>query len=102
MIDARKAVSMFAKVNVPIIGLIENMAWFECDHGQRYPIFGEGGGEREAERLKVPLLGQIPIDISTRQAADDGQPISLLSETESKISAAFSETAEQVITRVHR
>ena len=102
LIDARKAVSMFAKVNVDILGVVENMAWFECDLGTKYPIFGAGGGVAEATRLKVPLLGQIPIDIATREGADGGKPISLLSETESKISAAFSETAEKVIARVHR
>lgn len=102
LIDARKAVSMFAKVNVDILGVVENMAWFECDLGTKYPIFGSGGGVAEAERLKVPLLGQIPIDIATREGADGGKPISLLPETESKISAAFSETAAKVIARVHR
>jgi ATP-binding protein involved in chromosome partitioning len=77
LIDARKAVTMFAKVNVPILGLIENMSWFECDHGTRYPLFGEGGGEKEAKRLKVPLLAQIPLDPSTCQGADRGHPVAL-------------------------
>ncbi|MFT5883165.1 MAG: ATP-binding protein involved in chromosome partitioning [Crocinitomicaceae bacterium] len=102
LIDARKAASMFAKVNVDILGVVENMAWFECDHGTRYPIFGEGGGVREAERLKVPLLGQIPIDVQTRECADNGTPIALLSETDSTVSAAFKETAVKVVARVHR
>ena len=76
LIDARKAATMFAKVNVPILGLIENMSYFLCpSDGQRYDIFGKGGGEREAARLKVPLLGQIPIDIATREAGDRGLPI---------------------------
>jgi len=102
LIDARKAASMFAKVNVDILGVVENMAWFECEHGTRYPIFGEGGGVREAERLKVPLLGQIPIDVQTRECADNGTPIALLSETDSTVSAAFKETAAKVVARVHR
>ena len=102
LIDARKAASMFAKVNVDILGVVENMAWFECDHGTRYPIFGEGGGVREAERLKVPLLGQIPIDVQTRECADNGTPIALLSETDSTVSAAFKETAAKVVARVQR
>ncbi len=75
LIDARKAISMFDKVNVPILGLVENMAWFECDHGTRYHIFGDGGGAREAKKLKVPLLGQIPLDIKTREQADHGAPV---------------------------
>ncbi len=76
LIDARKAATMFQKVNVPVLGLIENMSFFLCpSDGQRYDIFGNGGGEREAARLKVPLLGQIPIDIPTREAGDRGQPV---------------------------
>ncbi|MFC5049677.1 P-loop NTPase [Rubritalea spongiae] len=102
LIDARKAVSMFAKVNVDILGVVENMSWFECEHGTKYHLFGDGGGVKEAERLKVPLLGQIPIDITTRQCADDGTPVATLSETESSVSAAFKDTAEKVMARVHR
>src|SRR4029077_7664652 len=73
LIDARKAATMFEKVNVPVIGLIENMSYFVSPSDQRrYEIFGSGGGEREAKRLRVPLLGQIPIDIATREAGDRG------------------------------
>lgn len=93
LIDARKAVSMFAKVNVPILGLIENMAWFECDAGKIYHIFGEGGGVREAEELGIPLLGRIPIDIATRERGDAGTPVALLESAKNKVSAAFHELA---------
>jgi ATP-binding protein involved in chromosome partitioning len=96
LIDARKAVSMFAKVNVPILGLIENMAWFECDAGKKYYLFGEAGGVREAEILNVPLLGRIPIDIATRERGDAGSPIALLPPEQSKISAAFHEVAARI------
>jgi ATP-binding protein involved in chromosome partitioning len=76
LIDARKASSMFSKVNVPVLGLIENMSYFLCpSDGKRYDIFGSGGGEREAQRLGVPLLGQVPIDIATRESGDRGLPI---------------------------
>lgn len=76
LIDARKASTMFEKVNVPVLGLIENMSYFESpSDGKRYDIFGSGGGEREAKRLRVPLLGQIPIDIATRESGDRGIPI---------------------------
>jgi ATP-binding protein involved in chromosome partitioning len=76
LIDARKAASMFQKVNVPVLGIIENMSYFLCpSDGVRYDIFGSGGGQREADRLKVTLLGQIPIDPSTREAGDRGLPI---------------------------
>ncbi len=78
LIDARKAVSMFAKVNVRVLGIVENMAWFECpSDGVRYPIFGSGGGEKEAARLKVPLLAQIPLAIPVREAGDAGRPAAL-------------------------
>jgi ATP-binding protein involved in chromosome partitioning len=76
LIDARKAATMFEKVNVPVLGLIENMSYFVSpSDNKRYEIFGSGGGEREAKRLRVPLLGQIPIDIATREAGDRGMPI---------------------------
>jgi ATP-binding protein involved in chromosome partitioning len=76
LIDARKAATMFEKVNVPVLGLIENMSYFVSpSDNKRYDIFGSGGGEREAKRLRVPLLGQIPIDIATREAGDRGEPI---------------------------
>jgi len=80
LIDARKASAMFQRVNVPVLGLIENMSYFQCPSDQkRYDIFGSGGGEREARRLKVPLLGQIPIDIETRESGDKGAPITFAS-----------------------
>lgn len=96
LIDARKAATMFAKVNVEILGVVENMSWFECAQGERYHIFGDGGGVREAERLKVPLLGQVPIDVRTRECADAGKPVALLSEKESVTSAAFKGIAEKL------
>ncbi len=96
LIDARKAVSMFKKVNVPILGFIENMAWFECDHGTKYPIFGEGGGKTEAERLGVPLLGQIPINADTRHRADTGNPVATVDPAENAISAAFADIAKKL------
>ena len=76
LIDARKAATMFEKVNVPVLGLVENMSYFlSPSDKKRYDIFGSGGGEREAKRLRVPLLGQVPIDIATREAGDRGHPI---------------------------
>lgn len=96
LIDARKAASMFRKVNVPILGLVENMAWFECAHGERYTIFGEGGGEREAARLGVPLLAQIPLEAATRERGDLGSPVALLPESESRVSAAFHSLARRL------
>jgi ATP-binding protein involved in chromosome partitioning len=89
LIDARKAATMFSKVNVPVLGLIENMSYFLCpSDGKRYDIFGSGGGEREAARLKVPLIGQIPIDIPTREAGDRGTPI-VEAEPDGPVAASF-------------
>lgn len=96
LIDARKAISMFGKVNVPILGLIENMSYFLCpSDGVRYDIFGSGGGEREAKRLGVPLLGAIPIDIPTREAGDRGAPITAI-DPENAVSKAFLAIADQI------
>jgi ATP-binding protein involved in chromosome partitioning len=96
LIDARKAASMFNRVNVPVLGLIENMSYFVCPKDNtRYDIFGRGGGEKEAKRLGVPLLGQVPIDIPTRECGDRGKPIAL---TGSKNPAArvFAEAARSL------
>jgi len=93
LIDARKAASMFQKVNVPVLGIIENMSYFLCpSDGVRYDIFGAGGGQREAERLGVPLLGQVPIDIPTREAGDRGMPITA-AEPNNLVAKAFGEIA---------
>jgi ATP-binding protein involved in chromosome partitioning len=93
LIDARKAATMFAKVNVPVLGLIENMSYFLCpSDGVRYDIFGSGGGGREAARLQVPLLGQIPIDIATRESGDRGAPI-VEAAPDSPVAAAFTSIA---------
>jgi ATP-binding protein involved in chromosome partitioning len=100
LIDARKAVAMFGKVNVPILGLIENMAWFECDAGKRYFLFGEGGGVREAEALGVPLLGRIPLDLATRASGDAGAPVALLERAGHKGAAAFHEVAARLLAAV--
>lgn len=76
LIDARKAVAMFEKTNVRVLGIVENMSYFICPGGgARHDIFGSGGGQREAERLGVPLLGELPIDIATREAGDTGMPV---------------------------
>ena len=97
LIDARKAVSMFAKVNVPILGLIENMAWFEADDGKKYYLFGREGGVREAKALNIPLLGRIPIDADTGSRGDTGAPVALLPAAESKVSATFHEVAATLV-----
>ena len=72
------------------------MAWFEDDAGKRYYIFGEGGGVKEAERLGVPLLGRIPIDMETRERGDNGAPVALVSPATSTVSAAFHDIAAKL------
>ncbi|HUE40496.1 MAG TPA: Mrp/NBP35 family ATP-binding protein [Chthoniobacterales bacterium] len=96
LIDARKAATMFEKVNVPVLGLVENMSYFVSpSDNKRYDIFGSGGGEREAKRLGVPLLGQIPIDIATREAGDRGQPI-VAENAQSPVAQAFMKITERI------
>jgi ATP-binding protein involved in chromosome partitioning len=87
---------MFEKVNVPVLGLIENMSYFiSPSDKKRYDIFGSGGGEREAKRLRVPLLGQIPIDIATRESGDRGHPI-VAEDPQSPVAEEFSKIAQTI------
>lgn len=100
LIDARKAVTMFEKTNVPILGLVENMSWFHCPgDGKRYDIFGSGGGRREAARLKVPLLGEIPIEMGIRESGDMGRPFTA-TQPASPTAAAFSGIAAEIRKRL--
>ena len=74
LLDAIKAVSMFRKVEIPILGMVENMSGFQCpDSGKTYDIFGKGGARKKAEELNVPFLGGLPIDITLRIAGDEGK-----------------------------
>ena len=76
LLDVRKGISMFQKVGVPILGLIENMSYFECPHCHgRTEIFGHGGAERDAARLGITFLGKIPLDLALRETSDAGTPI---------------------------
>src|SRR5690349_9120476 len=76
LIDARRGVAMFKRVNVPILGVIENMSYFVCPEcGTRSEIFGHGGAKHEAERLNVPFLGEVPLDMAIRETSDAGLPV---------------------------
>ncbi|MGO4573859.1 P-loop NTPase [Microvirga sp. 2TAF3] len=76
LIDARRGVSMFKRVEIPILGIVENMATFICPHcGQSSHIFGHGGARMEAERLGVPFLGEVPLNMSIRELSDAGRPV---------------------------
>ena len=76
LIDARKGLNMFRKVDVPVLGIVENMSYFIApDTGKRYDIFGHGGARREAERLGVPFLGEVPLVMGIRESSDEGRPV---------------------------
>src|ERR1700746_3592042 len=73
LIDARRGLAMFKKVNVPVLGIVENMSYFSCPHcGTKSDIFGHGGARHEAERLGVPFLGEVPLALSIREKTDAG------------------------------
>lgn len=93
LIDARRGITMFRKVDVPILGLVENMAHFICpDCGGRHAIFGEGGAEAEAARLAVPFLGAVPLTMELRAASDSGRPI-LVRDPEGPVAQVFDKIA---------
>ncbi|QIB32871.1 Mrp/NBP35 family ATP-binding protein [Ancylobacter pratisalsi] len=76
LIDARRGIAMFQKVNVPVLGVVENMSYFMCPHcGTRSDIFGHGGARHEAQRLGVPFLGEVPLQMSIRETSDAGLPV---------------------------
>jgi ATP-binding protein involved in chromosome partitioning len=98
--DVRKGMMMFQKVNVPLLGIVENMSYFLCGHcGERTDIFSHGGGERAAAKLGVPFLGRIPIDPAIRDGGDSGIPI-VVADPVSPQSAAFRDIAQKIIEEV--
>ena len=103
---AQRAAAMAEKVNLPVLGVIENMSWFVGDDGTRYEIFGSGGGEALSTELGVPLLGRIPLVPALREGGDDGRPIVAVDPT-SEAALAFTAIAERIDvelapTRVYR
>ena len=94
--DALRGAKMFERVNVPVLGIVENMSWFECPHcGKPSALFGSGGGERLAVALGLPLLGQIPLYPRVMEAGDQGQPI-VVAEPASSAAKALTRIAERV------
>jgi len=76
LIDARRGIAMFRRVNVPVLGIVENMSMFICPQcGARSDIFGHGGARHEAERLGVPFLGEVPLHMTIRERSDSGLPV---------------------------
>jgi ATP-binding protein involved in chromosome partitioning len=100
LIDARKGLSMFTKVNVPVLGIIENMSYFLCPHcGGRSDIFSHGGARREAERLGTDFLGEVPLDLAIRETSDEGRPITV-SQPDSPYAQTFRDIAAKVWEKV--
>ncbi len=100
LIDARRAIKMFKEVNVPIVGIVENMSYFVCPHcGEKTEIFSHGGGEKTAERYDVELLGTIPIDPSIREGGDKGVPV-VEGLPDSPQAKAFMEIAKKVAGKI--
>jgi ATP-binding protein involved in chromosome partitioning len=96
LIDARKGLAMFQKVDVPVLGIIENMSYFLCPHcGERSDIFSHGGARREAERLGTEFLGEVPLDMAIRETSDDGRPI-----TASQPDSPYARTFRAIAARV--
>ena len=95
--DAIKGVTMFRKVGVPILGIVENMSFFHCPQcGSRTDVFGHGGGQREATRLEAPFLGEIPLDAAIREGGDSGRPV-VTSDPASALAGSFLSLADKVL-----
>ena len=96
LIDARRGIAMFRRVNVPVLGIVENMSYFECPEcGTRSDIFGHGGARREAKRLGVPFLGEVPLHMTIREKSDAGLPV-VATEPDGPHAKAYCEIAARV------
>ncbi|MCB1262199.1 MAG: P-loop NTPase, partial [Acidimicrobiales bacterium] len=96
---AQRVAFMAEKVNLSLKGVIENMSWFTGDDGTRYELFGAGGGAELAERLEVPLLGQVPLVVPLREGADAGRPVVAV-DPDNEASVVFGRIAERIATEL--
>jgi ATP-binding protein involved in chromosome partitioning len=102
LIDARKGLNMFRKVNVPVLGIVENMSTFICPHcGEASDIFGHGGARREAARLDVPFLGEVPLTMAIRETSDEGRPV-VATDPASPAAKAYREIAARALAELER
>ena len=102
LLDARKGLNMFRKVDVPVFGIVENMSYFNCPKcGHRTEIFSHGGAHKEADRLGVDFLGEIPLDIAIRETSDSGQPI-VVARPDSAHAKAYLAIAQRVWDKIER
>jgi ATP-binding protein involved in chromosome partitioning len=100
VLDVRKAIRMFQTVNVPVLGVVENMSWFTPPgQTERFFLFGQGGGQKIEREFGVPLLGQVPIEIAVREGGDNGTPITIAA-PDSASARAMSAIAGKVAQRV--
>jgi ATP-binding protein involved in chromosome partitioning len=100
LLDARKGLKMFEKVNVPILGIVENMSTHVCSNcGHEEPVFGAGGGERMAQQHGIALLGSLPLDIKIREQADSGRP-TVVAEPDSPIAGIYKGIARKVAAKI--
>ncbi|GJM03992.1 MAG: iron-sulfur cluster carrier protein [Rhodomicrobium sp.] len=100
LIDARKGIAMFGQVNIPILGIVENMSYFNCPKcGERSDIFGHGGAREEARKIGTEFLGEVPLNMSIRETSDAGRPI-MATDPESAEAIAYLEIAKKVLERI--
>ena len=98
--DARKAILMFRQVRVEILGIVENMSYFQCPNcNERTPIFSHGGGAATAAKFDVPFLGEVPLSVALREGGDAGKPI-VAADPDSPVAQAFAQIAERVAAQV--
>jgi ATP-binding protein involved in chromosome partitioning len=97
--DVRRGIAMFEKTHVPLLGIVENMAYYEDADGKRAHIFGEGGARKTAEHFGVPFLGEIPINVALRESGDAGTPL-VLADPAHPVSRRFAEIAQAALTNI--
>ena len=96
LLDAIKGINMFKKVNVPVLGIVENMSYFICNNcKQKHEIFSNGGAKKESEKFNIPFLGEIPIDIDLRIKSDEGKPF-CISEIKNDVSEIYISIAKKI------
>ena len=102
LLDAQRAIEMFRKVHVPVLGVVENMAWHTCSQcGHKEAVFGQGGGSRLSESYDTPLLGTLPLALTIRQQADSGAP-TVLSSPEGEHALSYKKIAEAMVKKIEK
>ncbi|KAA8543337.1 hypothetical protein F0562_021168 [Nyssa sinensis] len=100
LVDVRRGVKMFSKVDVPILGVIENMSFFKCPHcGEPSHIFGKGGARKTADDMGLGFLGEIPLEVEIRSCSDEGVPV-VMSRPDSAVAKAYEDMAQKVVSRL--